>query len=189
MFVEYDRTRRVDKNYDKFRRYEAFLAGGGAQRSTRAEPYVVFVCQDDEHVSRFLDAADYELTGHLDLGSTYNRESVRRPRTASLFALEHDMHAGRLDALALPALPPSHDNRDEHPACARRPHGRPRDRAETGGSLSAVDPSELFRPSVGPLRADTRPDPPTPEIPRPAWTREEGGSTASRWTPLPRPAR
>jgi Replication-relaxation len=27
LFVEYDRTRRVDKNYDKFRRYEAFLAG------------------------------------------------------------------------------------------------------------------------------------------------------------------
>src|SRR5688572_18587343 len=27
LFVEYDRTRRVDKNYDKFRRYEALLAG------------------------------------------------------------------------------------------------------------------------------------------------------------------
>ena len=32
IFIEYDRTRRVDKNYEKFRRYDTFLAGGGAQQ-------------------------------------------------------------------------------------------------------------------------------------------------------------
>jgi Replication-relaxation len=59
LFVEYDRTRRVDKNYDKFRRYEAFLAGWWPSvtplRSRR--PAVVFICQDDDHRQRFVDAA------------------------------------------------------------------------------------------------------------------------------------
>ena len=30
LFVEYDRTRRVDKNYDRFRRYEHSSLAGGA---------------------------------------------------------------------------------------------------------------------------------------------------------------
>ena len=27
-------------------------------------PYIVFVCQDDNHREQFMTAADYELTGH-----------------------------------------------------------------------------------------------------------------------------
>jgi hypothetical protein len=34
ILVEYDRTQRVDKNYDKFRRYDAFLCCGGATPRT-----------------------------------------------------------------------------------------------------------------------------------------------------------
>ena len=35
LFIEYDRTRRVDKNYEKFRRYDTFLCCGGSTRASR----------------------------------------------------------------------------------------------------------------------------------------------------------
>ena len=64
--IEYDRTTRIDKNYDKFRRYDAFLAGGGATPTSQTgePPCVLFVCQDEAHRDNFLDRADRELTGH-----------------------------------------------------------------------------------------------------------------------------
>jgi hypothetical protein len=67
LFIEYDRTRRVDKNYEKFRRYDAFLwwwsmhTGYGDGEL----PFVIFIRQDDDQRDRFLAAADHELTGHL----------------------------------------------------------------------------------------------------------------------------
>jgi hypothetical protein len=67
LLIEYDRTRRLDKNYGKVRRYDAFLNWwwvhtryGDIQRP----PYVLFVCQDDDQREQFLTAADRELTGH-----------------------------------------------------------------------------------------------------------------------------
>jgi hypothetical protein len=36
ILVEYDRTPRVDKNYEKFRRYEAFLCWCGGTAFTRS---------------------------------------------------------------------------------------------------------------------------------------------------------
>ena len=50
--IEYDRTRRVDKNYGKFRRYDAFLNWWWrltAFSDVDEPPYVVFVCQDQGH--------------------------------------------------------------------------------------------------------------------------------------------
>lgn len=49
VFVEYDRTRRVDKNFDKFLRYETLLVVWW-RATDLAFPYVVFVCQDLEHL-------------------------------------------------------------------------------------------------------------------------------------------
>ncbi|MEA2275770.1 MAG: hypothetical protein QOC78_730 [Solirubrobacteraceae bacterium] len=64
VFVEYDRTRRVDKNFDKFLRYETLLAIWWRETDLGC-PFVVFVCQDADHRRRFTQAADCELTGHL----------------------------------------------------------------------------------------------------------------------------
>jgi Replication-relaxation len=114
LFVEYDRTRRVDKNYDKFRRYEAFLAGWWPTvtplRSRR--PAVVFICQDDDHRRRFVDAADWQLTAYQQRWADLNpsREYVARDRV--LFAIEEHIRTGRPGAVRLPHHPPSSPNRD-----------------------------------------------------------------------------
>ena len=76
LFVEYDRTRRMDKNYDKFCRYEALLAGWWthALPAETQRPAVVFICQDDEHRERFLAAADWQLTAHQTRWAELNPE-------------------------------------------------------------------------------------------------------------------
>jgi hypothetical protein len=113
-FIEYDRTRRVDKNYRKFRRYDAFL-NWWCHHTPLAElgdpPFVVFVCQDEGQRELFMAAADHELTGHRWHPSvTADRyEYVGRRRV--LFTLERDAHAGDLEAWRLPALPPDHPGR------------------------------------------------------------------------------
>ena len=64
IFIEYDRTRRVDKNYEKFRRYDTFLCSWWQHTSfaNGDRPYVMFICQDEDQRDRFLTAADRELT-------------------------------------------------------------------------------------------------------------------------------
>ena len=115
LLIEFDRTRRVDKNFEKFRRYDTFLVWWWnllPEALHAPEPYVVFICQDEDQLDQFLHAADYELTGHHDC-LDYNRDRfVGRNRI--LFAVEQDMHAGRLDAWRVPAVPRDHPNREEH---------------------------------------------------------------------------
>jgi hypothetical protein len=67
VLVECDRTRRVDKDDDKFRRYDMYLNWWWRETDLRdaGAPLVVFVCQDLAQVEPFLKAADQELTGHL----------------------------------------------------------------------------------------------------------------------------
>jgi hypothetical protein len=64
-FIEYDRTRRVDTNYEKFRRYDTFLCWWWQYTgfADGDRPFVIFICQDEDQRSRFLDAADRELMG------------------------------------------------------------------------------------------------------------------------------
>jgi len=113
VFVEFDRTRRVDKNYEKFRRYDAFLNWWWRDTSfvDAGEPFVVFVCQDTAQCEQFVNAADRELTGHLwHLGVPPDRhEYVDRHRM--LFARERDAHAGDLQAWQLPPFPRDHGDR------------------------------------------------------------------------------
>jgi len=114
LLVEYDRTRRVDKNFDKFRRYDSYLATWwfriGAKTDYR--PRVLFLCEDEPHLERFLDAADRELTAH---GGYVDHE--RRPidhfygRVDILFGLASDIYEGRLDAYKVPPFPPGHEQR------------------------------------------------------------------------------
>jgi protein involved in plasmid replication-relaxation len=113
--VEYDRTRRLDKNYDKFRRYDAFLCWWwrySAYADQPAPPLVIFVCQTQEQRQQFLAAADYELTGHHWHPSAAPERHDYVGRTRLLFALEHDAHAGILEAWQLPRFPPRHPARD-----------------------------------------------------------------------------
>jgi excisionase family DNA binding protein len=76
LLIEFDRTRRVDKNFEKFRRYDTFLVWWWnlmEEALHASEPYVIFVCQDEDQLDQFLHAADYELTGHHDC-LDYNRD-------------------------------------------------------------------------------------------------------------------
>ncbi len=48
--IEYDRTRRVDKNFEKFRRYDTFVNWWwrfSELRDRDRAPWVLFVCQDE----------------------------------------------------------------------------------------------------------------------------------------------
>lgn len=114
VFVEYDRTRRLDKNYGKFHRYDAFLTWWWHHTplgSRESPPFVLFVCQDDEQRDLFLDAADRQLSGHRwhpDV-SPERYEYVGRQRM--LFATEIDAHALALEARRVPAFPRGHASR------------------------------------------------------------------------------
>ena len=122
VLVEYDRTRRIDKNYDKFRRYDAFMCWWwrvAANGGRTAPPLVLFVCQSRDQCRQFLAAADRELTGHLwhPSADVQRHDYVGRRRV--LFGVEHDAHAGVLEAWQLPRFPPGHLARD--PAVRRIP--------------------------------------------------------------------
>ena len=111
MVVEYDRTRRLDKNYEKFHRYDAFLTWWWHYTpigDREAPPFVLFICQDDEQRDLFVEAADRQLGGHRwhpDV-SPERYEYVSRHRI--LFATEVDAHNGVLEARRLPAVPKEH---------------------------------------------------------------------------------
>jgi hypothetical protein len=115
VLVEYDRTRRIDKNYDKFRRYDAFMCSWWRLTTYGADPsppLVVFVCQTQDQCRQFLTAADHELTGHQWHPSADLDEHEYVGRRRLVFALEHDVHTGLLEAWRLPGFPPGHPARD-----------------------------------------------------------------------------
>ncbi|MBA3263127.1 MAG: hypothetical protein H0T69_11815, partial [Thermoleophilaceae bacterium] len=112
--VEYDRTTRVDKNYEKFRRYDAFLTWWWRHTSfvDRGDPpWVLFVCQDQPHRDKFLAAADRDLTGHRWHPSAGPSERHYVGRRRILFACEADAHSGVLEARRVPGYPPGHPDR------------------------------------------------------------------------------
>jgi hypothetical protein len=121
--VEYDRTSRVDKNYEKFRRYDAFLSWWWRHTHYSqhgAPPFVVFVCQDELHRDKFLAAADRDLTGRLWHPSADPSPAHHPGRTRTLFACEPDAHAGILEAHRVPAYPPGHPSRQGPHTLTRR---------------------------------------------------------------------
>ena len=123
VLVEYDRTNRVDKNYDKFRRYDMYLNWWWRETDLRdaGAPLVVFVCQDAAHLEQFVRAADHELTGHLwHPGVSVDRYDYVGRRNI-IFVRERDMHSGDFRAWRVPEFPARHPCRD---ALARR-HERP----------------------------------------------------------------
>ena len=112
--IEYDRTRRVDKNFTKFRRYDAFLNWWWQETSfadAEQPPYVVFVCQDAHQREQFMAVADREVTGHRWHPSLDPDDYQYVGRKHCLFAIEHDAHRGSLHAWRLPAYPRDHPAR------------------------------------------------------------------------------
>lgn len=118
LLLEHDRTRRVDKNYDKFRRYDHYLvswhhqAGFARPGDDEPAPYVLFICQDQDQRQLFMQAADHELSGYR-WHSITPHERDYRGRQRILFAVELDIHQGVLDAARLPVLPPGHPDRTD----------------------------------------------------------------------------
>ena len=155
--IEYDRTTRVDKNYEKFRRYDSFLTWWW--RHTHyyehdAPPFVLFVCQNETHLDKFLAAADRALTGQLWHPSVKTTEEHYPGRRRILFACEADAHAGELHAHRVPAYPPGHPSRQDSHAEFRRallpgprraedlePDDEPGDDTQIPGQLSLEEPA------------------------------------------------
>jgi hypothetical protein len=114
LLIEYDRTRRLDKNFEKFKRYDGFLNWWWAHTHLVARPtapFVLFVCQDDAQRDGFLAAADRELVGHRWHPDVEPEQYEYVGRQRILFASEVDAHTGFLAARRLPAFPPGHRGR------------------------------------------------------------------------------
>ena len=112
--IEYDRTRRVDKNFEKFLRYDALLCSWWRYTGladTGIPPFVVFVCQDEHQRDAFLHTADLQLTGHVWHASdgAHGHEYVGRQHL--LFAVEVDIHRGDAGVWRVPSFPSDHPQR------------------------------------------------------------------------------
>jgi hypothetical protein len=153
--IEYDRTRRVDKNYDKFRRYDTFLCWWWRHTplvDSDQPPFVIFICQDQDQRRQFLSAADRELTGHRWHPSAPPEQHDHVGRRRILFAIERDAHDGVLEAWRLP--PTVAIGRRSRKASARR--SRTPSGTRTGGREDRrhVDPTQ---PRPPPARRRRRP--------------------------------
>ncbi|MDQ3879776.1 MAG: hypothetical protein M3295_01635, partial [Chloroflexota bacterium] len=115
-YIEFDRTRRVDKNYAKFRRYDCFLNywWPATDVGLLDAPYVIFICQDRDHALLFLNAADRDLTGNIDRHWRDELDCVGRQRI--MFCLEH-MYEHSPHAFQVPDQPRNRDAGDDR----RRP--------------------------------------------------------------------
>jgi len=155
--IEYDRTTRVDKNYEKFRRYDAFLTWWWRHTpfvDHGEPPWALFVCQDQQHRDKFLAAADRDLTGHLWHPSASASEHHYPGRRRILFACEADAHAGNLEARRVPGYPPGHPGRSgplaetrgvRLPGPKRVEQPQPDVPAtQHGGPASAASPQQTF---------------------------------------------
>jgi hypothetical protein len=113
--LEYDRTSRIDKNFDKFRRYDNLVTSWW--RDTKLAdhsdaPYILFVCQNEAQRDDFLTRADQELTGHRWHPNHPADPHQYTGRRHILFCDERDIHHGHCEARRLPPYPPGHPARN-----------------------------------------------------------------------------
>jgi Replication-relaxation len=100
--VEFDRTKRPDKNRSKFLRYDALFAWWWRETDLADQPSlpkVVFVCCDEDSVVAFMQAANEAFTLAPDSFTGYPG------RRQALFVVERDIHAGDARAWRLPPEP------------------------------------------------------------------------------------
>jgi Replication-relaxation len=110
LLIEMDLTDRVSYNLEKFRKYDAFLtAWWTAHRRFRqlgTRPAVVFVCTTADMADAYARAADRTLKGSIGITGSRPQDRYYPARDHLFFAVERDIHDGRLTALALPQSPP-----------------------------------------------------------------------------------
>lgn len=124
--IEYDRTQRVDKNFTKFRRYDAFLNwwwSDSCFADANEPPFVVFVCQDAAQLEQFIAVADREMTGHRWHPSLKPDEYDYAGRRHLLLAVERDVHNGCGDVWRMPTFPDRHPGRTTTVRRVRLPAG------------------------------------------------------------------
>jgi hypothetical protein len=133
-------------DYDKCRRYDAFLAWRWRHTHLGARgdaPYVLFICEDDEQRDDFFARADGELTAHLWHPSSTVDQHEYVGRRRILFCDERDAHLGRSHARRVAPYPPAHPARLGHYAQVRG--------VKLPGSPSESESGESRRSSEGVL--------------------------------------
>jgi hypothetical protein len=115
LVFEDDRTRRVDKNYEKFRRYDAFLCWWWLYpvRQPRSAAVRAHRLPDPSAARQFVSGGGSRAHRTPLAPERRSRTARVRRRRRILFALEHDARNGLLEAWQLPAFPPAHP---AHPA-------------------------------------------------------------------------
>lgn len=109
LLFELDRTRRANKNADKFLRYDALITAwwrNAARYQALGEPpAAVFICPTEAGVFGFMEEADRQLMGSvLRPGDAPARWSYPG-RERTLFVSERDVHEGSLRAWMLQRQP------------------------------------------------------------------------------------
>ena len=76
-------------------------------RTLQTRPVVLFVCPNEQALLGLAKVADVTLTGRTGVMGSPAEQWYYPAREHVFFALETEIHAARLTALALPQLPPS----------------------------------------------------------------------------------
>ena len=115
LLLELDRTGKPTKNFDKFERYDALITAWWRQvpryRNASEPPGAIFVCMDEDHVMRFIEAADRCVTGRLAQPGVTEAAWPFPGRERILLVAERDIHDGDGRAWKLAAEPGSHRGR------------------------------------------------------------------------------
>jgi protein involved in plasmid replication-relaxation len=111
LMLELDRTDRPAKNFDKFERYDALISAWWRKVPRYAEagepPGAIFICSDEEHVFRFMQAADRRITARLAQPGVSEASWPYPGRERILFVAERAIHEGSGRAWKLAVEPPS----------------------------------------------------------------------------------
>jgi hypothetical protein len=111
LLLELDRTGKPTKNFDKFERYDALITAWWRKvpryRKAGEPPGAIFICCDEDHVLRFIQAADRYVTGRLAQPGVAEASWPYPGRERILFVAEQDIHDGDGRAWKLPAEPRS----------------------------------------------------------------------------------
>ena len=110
LLVELDLTDRPSYNRDKLRAYDAFLCGWSLAhpryRAQGTRPAVVFVSRNHHASLACASEADELMTGRIGPMGAPVEHWYYAGRDHLFFAVEADIHHGKLTALKLPAHPP-----------------------------------------------------------------------------------
>jgi hypothetical protein len=110
LLLEMDLTERPSYNRDKLPAYDAFLCGWCLEhrryRALGTRPVAFVVCRTERALLACAKTADEALTGRIGAMGAPAEQWYYARREHLFFALETEIHYGRLAAFRLPMLPP-----------------------------------------------------------------------------------